>query len=290
MATPTTGTGVELATAYGISEALLAAYPELRQVYELFKQDNIGLALETLFKTNYYRNTSTTVKAREKQRLEQPQVYADTVAKYKIAARKRLVDAGIRIDNATFDTLVEDAYAKNLSDDQLDQAIVNSGKITGYGGNVLGITNELKSFATSMGVGGLLTDSYWTQKGKDLFSGTTTYSDIQQEIKNLSASAFPAYSEGINQGKSLESQTTNVLQSISTFLEMDSDVAANHPVYKKILSYKDPTTGKFAQMPQWLVERTVKSEPDYWKTKDALDKVNTIGNRPLQEWGLIYGG
>ena len=46
--------GIETAASYGISEALLATYPELRTVYELFKQDNIGAAIEALFKTNYY--------------------------------------------------------------------------------------------------------------------------------------------------------------------------------------------------------------------------------------------
>jgi hypothetical protein len=172
--------GIETAASYGISEALLAAYPELRTVYELFKKDDIGAALEALFKTNYYKTSSSTVKAREKQKLEQPQVYADNVDKYKLAARKRLVNSGIRIDTATFDKLALDAYARNLSDDQFDQAIVTSGKITGYGGEVLGDTNALKTFAASMGVSSLYSDAYWTQKSKDLFSGTTTINDIEE--------------------------------------------------------------------------------------------------------------
>lgn len=288
MATPGS-TGIQDAASYGITEALLAAYPELRQVYELFKQDNIGAALEALFKTDYYRNTSNTVKLREKQKLEQPAVYSDNVTKYKLAARKRLVEAGIRIDNATFNSITENAYARGFSDDQLDQAITTSGKITGYGGNVLQNTNQLKAFAASMNVNGLLNDAYWTQKGKDLFSGAITTTDIEQEIKNLAMSAFPAYAEGIKQGKSLESQTSNVLQTISTFLEVDEDMAAQHPVYKKILSYKDPETNKFATMPQWLVERTVKSEPEFWKTKNGLAAVDTVGIQPLRDWGLIGG-
>jgi len=96
-------TGSETAASYGISEALLAAYPELRTVYELFKANKTGEALEALFKTNYYRNSSSTVKAREKQKLEQPAVYADSVQKYKIAAQKRLVSSGIRIDTGRQD-------------------------------------------------------------------------------------------------------------------------------------------------------------------------------------------
>jgi hypothetical protein len=279
--------GIETAASYGISEALLAAYPELRTVYELFKKDDIGAALEALFKTNYYKTSSSTVKAREKQKLEQPQVYADNVDKYKLAARKRLVNSGIRIDTATFDKLALDAYARNLSDDQLDQAIVTSGKITGYGGEVLGDTNALKSFAASMGVSSLYSDAYWTQKSKDLFSGTTTINDIEEEIKKLSASAYPAYADGIATGQSIETQASNVIQTIATFLEVDADRATKHPVFKQIMGYMDPETKKSAVMPQWLVERTVKGTKEWLKTKNALEAFDTVGMRPLEELGLM---
>ena len=279
--------GIETAASYGISEALLAAYPELRTVYELFKKDDIGAALEALFKTNYYKTSSSTVKAREKQKLEQPQVYADNVDKYKLAARKRLVNSGVRIDTATFDKLALDAYARNLSDDQLDQAIVTSGKITGYGGEVLGDTNALKTFAASMGVSSLYSDAYWTQKSKDLFSGTTTINDIEEEIKKLSASAYPAYADGIATGQSIETQASNVIQTIATFLEVDADRATKHPVFKQIMGYMDPETKKSAVMPQWLVERTVKSTKEWLKTKNALEAFDTVGMRPLEELGLM---
>lgn len=279
--------GIETAVSYGISEALLASYPELRAVYDLFKAENIGGAIEALYKTNYYRTSSSTVKSREKQKLEQPIVYADNVNKYKLAARKRLVNSGIRIDTATFDQLANDAYARNLSDDQLDQAIVTSGKITGYGGEILGDTNALKSFAASMGVSSLYSDSYWTQKGKDLFSGTTTVNDIEEEIKKLSASAFPAYADGIKTGQSIETQASNVIQTIATFLEIDADRATKHPVFKQIMGYMDPETKKNAIMPQWLVERTVKSTSEWLKTKNALEAFDTVGMRPLEELGLM---
>ena len=279
--------GIETAASYGISEALLATYPELRKVYELFKNEDIGGALEALFQTDYYRKSSSTVKSREKQRLEQPQVYAENVDKYKLAARKRLVNSGVRIDTATFDQLALDAYARNLSDDQFDQAIVTSGKITGYGGEVLGDTNSLKSFAASMGVSSLYSDAYWTQKGKDLFSGTTTVNDIQEEIKKLSASAYPAYADGIATGQSIETQASNVIQTIATFLEVDADRATKHPVFKQIMGYVDPETKKISVMPQWLVERTVKNTKEWLKTKNALEAFDTVGMRPLEELGFM---
>ena len=282
-----TKTGTEIAAQYGIGEALLNAYPELRKVYELFKAENTGAALEELYKTNYYKNSSATVKLREKQKLEQPAVYADELSKYRLNARKRLVSSGIRIDTSTFDSITADAYAKNLSEDQVDQAILTSGKITGFGGTILGDTNNLKLFASAYGVDNLLNDTYWNQKSKELFAGTITDTDIQEEIKKLSASAYPAYSKDIMLGKSLDSLNSNVVQTISSFLELSPEQAKRHPVYKQIMSYKDPTTNQFTAMPQWLVERTVKSTNDWGKTKNGIATLDSLYTTVAKDHGII---
>jgi hypothetical protein len=137
-----------------------------------------------------------------------------------------------------------------------------------------------------MGVSSLYSDAYWTQKSKDLFSGTTTINDIEEEIKKLSASAYPAYADGIATGQSIETQASNVIQTIATFLEIDADRATKHPVFKQIMGYMDPETKKSAVMPQWLVERTVKSTKEWLKTKNALEAFDTVGMRPLEELGL----
>lgn len=281
-------TGSETAASYGISEALLAAYPELRAVYELFKANKTGEALEALFKTNYYKNSSSTVKAREKQRLEQPAVYADSVQKIKLAAQKRLVETGIRIDTATFDSIINDSYAKGLDDNQIDQAILTSGKITGFGGNILGDTTSLKTYANSFGVSKLLNDKYWTSKQQGLFAGTITQEDIEQEIRNLSASAFPAYADGIAKNISVASQASNVIQTVATFLELDPDtIDFDNPTVRKITQYVDPATQKPAIMPQWMVERTVKSDPAWGRTKNGTKAIDDLTYKAFSDMGII---
>ena len=280
--------GTETAASYGISEALLAAHPELRPVYELFKAGNTGKALEELFKTEYYKTMSSVVKTREKQKLEQPEVYADSVQKYKLLAQKRLVNTGIKIDTATFEALVNNAFAKGMSDDQLDQAIAASGKITGFGGNILGDTTTLKTYAASFGVNNLLNDAYWTSKQNALFQGTVTTEDIQKEIRDLSASAFPAYAEGIANGLSIASQASNVITSYATFLEKDPEtVDFNNPTVRKITQYIDPVTGKPARMPQWMVEKTIKSDPEWGFTKNGQ---KTIDDLTLKVSNDFFGG
>ena len=280
--------GTETAASYGISEALLAAHPELKAVYELFKAGNTGKALEELFKTEYYKTMSSVVKTREKQKLEQPEVYADSVQKYRLLAQKRLVNTGIKIDTATFEALVSNAFAKGMSDDQLDQAIAASGKITGFGGNILGDTTTLKTYAASFGVNTLLNESYWTSKQNALFQGTVTTEDIQKEIRDLSASAFPAYADGIANGVSMSAQASNVLTSYATFLEKDLEtVDFNNATVRKITQYIDPVTGKPARMPQWMVEKTIKSDPEWGFTKNGQ---KTFDDLTLKVSNDFFGG
>jgi len=283
-------TGTETAASYGISEALLAAHPELVAVFNLFKAENIPGALDALYKTSYYRDLSSTVKSRDKLKLEQPKVWADAFDKYKLAAQKRLVASGIQIDNATFDALINKAYSTGLDENQLDQAILTSGKITGFGGNVLGDTTTLKTYASEYGVNNLLNDAYWNQKSKDLFAKTITLDDIQKEIRTLSASAYPAYATGIAAGQSLSAQTSYIKQSIATFLEKDPDtIGYDDPLYKRITQYVDPTSQKPTIMPAWLVEKTVKESPEWAFTKNAQESADTLGLRVLRDMKVIGG-
>ena len=281
--------GIEAAAGYGISQALLAMHPELNYVYELFKSGQKTKAIEELFKTPFYQNTNATVKAREKMRLEQGPAYQDALDKYKLTARKRLVTSGVKIDQATFDTLAEKAYASGLDDNQFDQSVMATGKITGFGGNVLGDTSTLKSFANSFGVSGLLNQAYWSGKSSQLFAGTTTTEDIQQEIKTLAASAFPAYAEGIMNGVSLDVQASNIIQTVATYLELDPNgLSYQDDTVKKMLQYIDPATGKPGKMPQWLAEQTVKSDPRWGKTKNAQNTIDTLITKVGQDYGLVY--
>jgi len=284
-------TGVETAASYGISEALLndPLYgEEIKSVYELFKAGNEGAALEALFKTKYYTTMNATVRARKKEQLEQPEVYKDSVDKYRLAAQKRLVNTGIKIDTESFNKIISDGYAQGMSDAQLDQAIAASGKITGFGGNILGDTTNLKTYASTFGVNNLLNDSYWTAKQNALFMGSITTEDIQQEIRTLSASAFPGYADGINNGLSLSAQASNVIQSYATFLEKDADtVDFNNPTIRKITQYIDPTTGKPAIMPQWMVEKTIKSDPEWGFTKNGQKSIDDLS---LKVFNDMFGG
>ena len=278
--------GVQTALSYGISQALLKAYPELQEVYELFKAGSTGPALEKLYQTNYYQNLSPTVKARTKQKLEQPGVYLDSLDKYKVAARKRLVDAGIKISMTDFDKIAEDAYARGLDDNQFDEVLLFSGKITGYGGKILGDTSDLKAYAQSFAATGYFNDAYWSQKSRDLFAGTTTTEDIQAEIRDKAASAFPGYADQIKNGTSVDAIASAYKGAMANILERDADsITYDDPRLRQALQYIG-ADGKPAVKPLWQFEKELRATPEWEYTNNARDTIDSLSLKVMRDWGL----
>jgi hypothetical protein len=278
--------GVQTAISYGISEALLVAYPELRPIYEFFKAGNTGKALEELYKTSYYQDLSPIVKKRKKEQFEQPGVYLDSLDKYTVAARKRLVSAGIKIDMGDFNTLASQAYERGLDDSQFDELIKFSGKITGFGGNILGDTSSLKSYANSFGVGKYLGQAYWDQKSRDLFTGTTTLDDIQAEIRSTAASAFPGYSDQINNGISVDSIASAYKGAMANILERDADsITFEDPTLRAALQYIGPD-GKPSVKPLWQFEKELRSKPEWEYTNNGRDTIDSLSLRVLRDMGV----
>lgn len=281
-------TGIEEAASYGISEALLndPIYgAEIKGVYELFKAGNKPAALDTLYKTSYYKELSSTVRARRKESMEQPAVYADNLDKFAIDTRRRLTKAGVKINESTLQKIIEDGYAKGMDADQIDMAISASGKITGFGGAVAGDTTALKAYAEQFGVANLLNSDYWQSKQQALFDEAITAEDIQKEIQQLSAGAYPAYADTIMTGTPVKSQLSNVIQSVSTYLERPADL--NDPMVKKIAQWVDPATGKPGKMPQWMIEKTVKSDPSWAYTNNGRDTIDNITLKVAKDWGMM---
>lgn len=272
------GTGVETAAAYGISEALLSMFPELKEVFELFKAEKTGEALEKLYQTNYYKNYSPTIKGRFKLKAEQRPVWDNELNKFIETQRRRLVQNGIRIDDATLKATLTTAFENAFDDNQIDAAIMATGKVAKIGGDILGNIATLKNYARAFGVAGLYNDQAWDQISRDLFEEKTTEDDIQNAIRNLSASAYPAFAPGILNGQSMEVQGSYITQTLSTVLERP--VTLDSPEAKRFLQQAD-------KPPQWLVEKEGKKLPGWEYTDNAIASLDSLTLRPLRDWGLI---
>jgi hypothetical protein len=267
--------------------ALKGIDTQLEAAWQAWLKGDIDGMYSAVLKSNFYRNNNATARTRLQAKQSQPGVYTDGLDKYKLATRKSLVSAGLKMDAKLFDGLAASAYDSGMSEDQLKELIVNSNLVTGYGGKVLGDTADLKSYANSFGVGKYFDDKYWAQKSQDLFLGRTTTEDIEEEVRSLAASAFPGYGDQIRAGISVDSLASAYKGAIASTLEIDPDsVTFEDPRLRAALQYVGPD-GKPAVKPIWQFERELRMTPEWELTNNARNTVDNLTYKALSDMGLI---
>lgn len=267
--------------------ALKGIDTKLEEAWQAWLAGNIDGMYAAVLASNFYRNNNATARTRLQAKTSQPGVYADGLEKYKLATRKSLVNSGLKMDAKLFDGLAAKAYDSGMSEDQLKELAVTSGLVTGYGGDVLGDTSALKSYANSFGVGKYLDDKYWAQKSQDLFLGRTTTEDIEDEVRRISASAFPGYADQINAGISVDALASAYKGAIGSVLEVDPDaITFEDPRLRAALQYVGPD-GKPAVKPIWQFERELRMTPEWELTNNGIRAVDNLTYKVLNDMGII---
>lgn len=270
-------------TAYGITGDLIRAFPELQKVYDLYKAGDTTQAELEYYKTSYYRNLTTTSKNRAQQKASQPGVYSQGLNTFKIEQRKRLISRGINLDEATFNTVMQDAYDKGLDDNQIDLQALTKFKGT-VGGATLGTVQTLEEYAKSFGMSySATTLNSWSQ---GIFAGTNTTFDIQEKIRRDAASAYPVFADEINKGTSVDALASAYKSSMATILEIDADtISYNDPTFRRALQYVGPD-GKPALKPIWQFEAELRQDPRWDLTDNARATVDSLSLKVLRDYGV----
>lgn len=267
--------------------ALKATDPDLEKAWQAYLSGDMDGFRSFVLGSAFYRNNNSIARTRKTAETNQPGVYAQDLNAYKVKSKKRLIQQGIQWTPGV-EKQVEIGYQSGMNDDQVDQLIVKSGTMGKLGGSTMSTVSSLQSFANAYGVGNLLNTAYWDTKSTALFAGDTTTDDIMNDIKNLSASAYPAYAEGIKNNVSLSALASNVTSSVANLLELDPDtVDFQNPLVKRIMGYINPTTGKQEIMPQWMVDKTVKSSPDWLYTNNARGTLDSLTTKVFSDMGLM---
>ena len=267
--------------------ALKATDPTLEKAWQAYLAGKMDEFQTLVLASDFYRNNNAIARQRKTAQTNQPGVYAKDLDAYKISAKKRLIQNGVQWTPGV-EKQVELGYQNGMTDDQIDQLIVKSGAMGKLGGNTMSTVSSLQSYANAYGVGNLLNSSYWDTKSTALFAGDTTADDIMNDIKNLSASAYPAYAEGIKNNVSLSALASNVTSTVANLLELDPDtVDFNNPLVKRIMGYVNPATGKQEVMPQWMVDKTVKSTDEWLYTNNAISTIDSLTTKVFSDWGLM---
>lgn len=272
------------AQAFGITEELIRANPDLAKVWELFLAGNETDAKLAYYATDYYKNLGVTSKGRATKKATQKGVYDQELESYRIFQRKRLVAGGVNLDDTSFNAITEEAFDKGLDDNQLDLKAL--GATTGrLGGTPLGAVESLKQYADAFGVS--YQDKDYDSWSRNIFSGTTTTEDLQLKIRQDAASSFPAYADQINKGVSMDAMASAYKSSMASILEIDPDsITYTNPYLRRALQNVG-ADGKASITPLWQFERQLKQTKQWEYTDNAKDTMDSMSLRVLRDMGLM---
>ncbi len=267
---------------FGLTAALIQAYPELERIYQLWLAKDYAQAETEYYQTDYYKNVSSTTSTRTLEKAAKPGIYAQNLEDYKIKQRKRLNEAGVRnIDDA----MLEEAYLGGWSDNILDikaLAKVPAGKQ--LGGDALSTADTIKSYSNSFGM--TYAPSQYDKWTRDVFTGNITVDDIKNQVRIDAASAYPVYAEQISKGTTLDSLASAYKTSIANILEVDPDsVTWTNPYLRKALQSVGPD-GKPVVQPIWQFEKDLRSTTEWLYTNNARDTLDTFSLKVLRDMGV----
>lgn len=237
--------------------------------------------------TDFYKNNIGVVQTRLKAKSEQPGAYSKLLEDFKLKTKKRLSQAGIRgMSDADFNELAQLAYDTGMSDAQIDQWVLQHNKLGTVGGTTGGDIADLQAYARSFGVSGYVGKDYWASKSAGLFAGDITAEDIQTDIRNMAASAFPGYADQIRNGVSVDAIASAYKGAIANVLEIDPDsITYENPHLKQALQAVGPD-GKPIIKPLWQFEKELRSTKEWEYTNNARDSLDSLSLKVLRDMGV----
>ncbi len=258
----------------------------LKRVYDLWEAGDETEALNAYFQSDYYMKLGRTAASRFALSKNQPEVYTAELDAYIATQKRRLINLGVKVNDADLLGLLKGAFDGNLNDAQLDSSIVKSASFgANFGGTILSQTEELKQYARSYGLS--YNDAKFNQWGSDIFAGNITTSEIQKAIQTEAASAYPAFSDQIQKGVSLDALSSAYKSSMANIFEIDADsIGYNDATLRKAMQYIGPD-GKPAVKPLWEFENDLRSDARWQFTNNARESVDSLQYKVMKDWGLI---
>lgn len=302
MADTTTGTKTDTTAVdpmvVSITEAMVAAHPELAQIRDLYVKGDYAAALAALYNTEFYKNTSTERLTNEQIKINKPGVYKDTINNTWLPTlRNYVTQAGLSVTDANLTAVAQKAFDMGLTPtspgtlelfkptkDAQGNAVPNQ-YISGIsGGNASNVRQNLQTLNADYGAG---FNSQWLDTAvKSVAAGATTEQYWSDQMKSQAASAYPAWSEQINAGQTMKQIASPYINAYSNILGIDSaSITLDDNLLKQGLQGTDPT--KPGAMPLWQFEKQVRQDPRWAQSKDAMDSLNATGATILRQWGLM---
>lgn len=280
----------------------------LQDVYQAYLDKNYSKAEQLWLNSNAYKNLGPTAIANRETKVSQPGYYNDVVVgkQWLPALRQYATDAGLSITDASLSEIADKALSMGMSVTSqyvkdffkptikgLDGKAISNPYVTGISGGTAAKTLEnLNGYIKDYGVG---FNSDWVNAAaKSVGSGATTEQYWLDQIKNQAIGAYPGLADQINAGMSVRQAASPYIQTMSNILGLDPLLVNLNDNLLKVGLQGPGTTSATGQatpgnkpMTIWEFEQTVRKDPRWATSKDAMDTLSNVGYSLARQWGLV---
>lgn len=282
----------ELASNYGWAYGFLNSQPELKKKFEEaikegWSTDRFQAEVRD---TKWWKENSNTRREAQIQQKTDPATWAASLEAAQIQVRQLAAEMGAAIPEGKIKGIAKNMLETGADEDQMRYALGQYVTFTKDGtlrGEAAMHEYTMKQFAYENGV--QLSDQAIKTQAQLVTRKLATTQDFQDQVRKSAISLFPAYQKQIEAGQNVMDIAGPYIQMMSDELELPhNSIDLTSPQIRGAMNSLDKD-GKPVGMTLTDFQQQLRSDPRWKQTSSAQDSIMSIGNKVLQDMGLISG-
>jgi hypothetical protein len=284
---------VDFNAQYGVQAALVNSDPGLKA---LFNQAVAGKWTAAKFNaefqnTSWFKTHSDAWRVAETTRLADPASWKEQVGLASENIKATATALGFQLSDADVANLASQSLymsggnANAIDTNLLKKHVVETGRITGVGGEAAKTIDALKNYSYNMGVS--YNDDWYTNAATNILTGDGTIQNWNNQIKTIAKSKYAGFADQLDAGATVMDIASPYMNSMAKILELNpTDIKLDDPSINQALTNLGQD-GKPAATPIWQFENSMRQDPRWQKTQNARDAYANTAHRVLSDMGLV---
>lgn len=284
----------EMAANYGWALSVLKSNRELWRLFNraVKKNYSVNRFVAELRNTGWFKHHSDSWRQTRVLQKTDPKTYKQRRTQMRSKVWDMAAQLGADISKGMANRIAGNALWLGWDDSLLRNALASHveqmGKSGHYGGEAGQAEQELRQYATSMGI--RIGDSTLKKWLRNIVSQGQTTDDYKAWLQGHAENLFPELKQQIKEGMTVRDIADPYFQSMGNILEVDSSALDlfDPTIRKALSSYKDEATGKVGVKLIWQFETDLRKDPRWLETNNARESLMQSTHQMLQDFGFRF--
>jgi len=278
----------EMAANYGLSWAFLNSDSSMKKLFNDAVSGNwTAEKFQAEMKnTDFWKQNSDAARKALQVKSSDPATWQATMDANKAKILQKAGELGASVPAGALDQIANDIEMTGMSDERLQQVL--SGYIDYVNGSMGGMAGMhetvMRKYAADMGVD--MSQQAIKNYAQLMIKGVSSQQDFKNFIDNQAVSAFPAFADQVKAGSTMKDIANPYIQMMAQTFDMNpSAITMKDPTITSALN-NIGADGKPVGKTLSEFGDTLRGDPRWRSTTEAMSKTMSVANRVLQNWGI----